>query len=106
MSPLFPMGLMRALWRRQGPVPDDPLLLAKIINDDGHPSYLISMGSDPYRGLVVTVFEPDFPLGYPVRCLFYLSRTARLCPDFFPEHVSTLDPAWYTEPLEPDDLGS
>lgn len=68
----------------------DPLVLAKLINDDGEPLYLIDMHEDALRGTVLTCFDPSFNFGFPSIGINSLPATARLCPHFTPVHASVL----------------
>lgn len=100
--PLLPAGLVARLRSHSAiPVQDDPLLLAKVITDDGE-LYLINLHDDPH-GEVLTCFDPSFEPGYPTVFLSILEGGARLCPDFRPMRLSVFAPEWLSQPGEPDD---
>ena len=94
MSSLLPASLSAQLRQADGPTPNNPLLLAKVIEDDGFEFYLISLDQCPHRGPVVTCFDPTFEPGYPTIALSWLEDQVRLCGDFRSARLSAIAPGW------------
>ena len=104
---LFPADLEARL-RREGkrppqPNPRNPLLLAKLIRDDGGELYAMELHEDSMvGGTMLTCFDSTFEEGFPIIFLPWLEERARLCPDFSPARLSEFDRRWFNLPRSED----
>ena len=81
----------KLLQQGKQPVGDDPLLLAKLIDEENWHLFLISMYVEEPHGLALCYFDPACPLGFSQKYLSRLENTCRLCPDFKPIRLSEFD---------------